>query len=161
MITQCIVNSGDKAAIQEAIAGLRADEGMTALYKGVIDAVSLAAGGGRSAVIMITDGKNDPTEEMQRSRRRLQQPGTDQRKRVERRKGSRMRLYAQRWSDRNRRTAFCRFQQLRPTGWIDKQGRRGFFSLPSLRAGCIPELSDGKGRRRVAARSAREERFYR
>lgn len=65
VITQCIVNSGDKAAIQEAIAGLRADEGMTALYKGVIDAVSLAAGGGRSAVIMITDGKNDPTEEMQ------------------------------------------------------------------------------------------------
>ena len=65
VITQRIVNSGDRAAILEAINGLEANEGMTALYKGVIDAVSLAASGGRSAVIMITDGKNDPTDEME------------------------------------------------------------------------------------------------
>src|SRR5699024_2320776 len=65
VITQRIVNSGERAAILEAINGLEANEGMTALYKGVIDAVSLAASGGRSAVIMITDGKNDPTDEME------------------------------------------------------------------------------------------------
>ena len=66
VMTRRIVNSASQTALHEAIDGLEANEGMTALYKGVIDAVTLAAStDGRSAVIMITDGKNDPTEEMQ------------------------------------------------------------------------------------------------
>lgn len=60
-----IVNSSDRDAIKAAIDGIAADEGMTALYKGVIDAVDIASKtDGRSAVIVITDGANDPTKEM-------------------------------------------------------------------------------------------------
>ena len=65
VVTERILGSGDREAIKAAIAGIQADEGMTALYKGVIDAVEIAASrGGRSAVIVVTDGKNDPTEAM-------------------------------------------------------------------------------------------------
>lgn len=64
-VTERIINSTDRAAIKSAINDLSANEGMTALYKGVIDAVNIAASvGGRSAVIVITDGKDDPTEDM-------------------------------------------------------------------------------------------------
>ncbi len=64
-VTERIINSTDRAAINQTIQGIQANEGMTALYKGVIDAVSIAAStGGRSAILVITDGKNDPTEDM-------------------------------------------------------------------------------------------------
>lgn len=64
-VTQKIVNSADRAAVLEIIDGLRARESMTALYKGVLDAVEIAAStGGRSAIIVLTDGKNAPTQAM-------------------------------------------------------------------------------------------------
>lgn len=64
-VTERIINSTDRTAIKSAINNLSANEGMTALYKGVIDAVNIAASvGGRSAVIIITDGKDDPTGDM-------------------------------------------------------------------------------------------------
>lgn len=51
----------DKAAIKEIIGDLSATEMDTVLYKGTYDAVRQAAKyGGRSAVIVITDGKDDP-----------------------------------------------------------------------------------------------------
>ena len=66
VMNQLIVDSGDHEAVKEAIGQIVANESNTALYKGVIDAVDIAnSGDGRSAVIVITDGKNDPTEEMQ------------------------------------------------------------------------------------------------
>ena len=51
--------SNDRNAIKEAIGGLQPNENFTALYKGVIDGVQAASGGSRSAVLVITDGKND------------------------------------------------------------------------------------------------------
>lgn len=66
VMNQLIIDSGDHEAVKEAIGQIVANESNTALYKGVIDAVDIAnSGDGRSAVIVITDGKNDPTEEMQ------------------------------------------------------------------------------------------------
>lgn len=51
----------DKTAVKEIIRGLSAAEMDTVLYKGTYDAVRQAAKyGGRSAVIVITDGKDDP-----------------------------------------------------------------------------------------------------
>lgn len=65
VITPRILTSNDSAAIRAAIDGIQRDEDKTALYKGVIDAVEIAASqGGRSSVIVITDGENDATEEM-------------------------------------------------------------------------------------------------
>ena len=56
-------NSWDKSAIIAAIDGIKADQNMTALYKGVLDSVELASRyGGRSAVIVFTDGKDEPTD---------------------------------------------------------------------------------------------------
>lgn len=51
--------SGDRDAIREAIAGLQRSDNFTALYKGVIDGVQAASVGGRSAVVVLTDGNND------------------------------------------------------------------------------------------------------
>ena len=60
-----IENSWDKSAIIAAIDGINANQDKTALYKGVLDSVELASRyGGRSAVIVFTDGKDDPTQEM-------------------------------------------------------------------------------------------------
>ena len=60
-----VQNTSDREAILNAIAALEANEGMTALYKGALDGVVAATqAGGRSAVIMITDGQNEATEEM-------------------------------------------------------------------------------------------------
>lgn len=60
-------NSWDKSVINQAIDNINADQNMTALYKGVLDSVELANKyGGRSAVIVFTDGKDDPTEEMKK-----------------------------------------------------------------------------------------------
>lgn len=54
-------HSTDKAALKEIIKDLAATEMDTVLYKGTYDAVRQAAKyGGRSAVIVITDGKDDP-----------------------------------------------------------------------------------------------------
>ena len=56
----------DKAEISACIDSILPCENMTALYKGVIDAVDLAAStSDRSVVVVITDGKNDPTAAMQ------------------------------------------------------------------------------------------------
>lgn len=63
-VTELLRNSSDRALIKQTIDSLQANEGMTALYKGVIDGVSLASAGGRSTVVVITDGKNDPTDAM-------------------------------------------------------------------------------------------------
>jgi len=61
-----VQNTSDKEILHQIIDGIQPNEKMTALYKGVIDAVVLAeVTGGRSAVIVITDGKNDPTKEME------------------------------------------------------------------------------------------------
>lgn len=64
-VKERIVASADHDAIKAAIDGLWANEGMTALYKGVIDAVNIAAStGGRGAVIVVTDGYNQPTADL-------------------------------------------------------------------------------------------------
>lgn len=57
-VTERLAATGDKAAIQETIAGLQANEYWTALYEGVLTAAR-AAKGSRSAVVVITDGKNE------------------------------------------------------------------------------------------------------
>lgn len=55
-----LLNSSDRQAIEEAIHATEARDDSTALFKGVLDGVDAAARvGGRSAVIVITDGKND------------------------------------------------------------------------------------------------------
>lgn len=52
--------NSSKADVKKVIDAIEPTDNSTALYKGVLDAVDLAAEiGGRSAVIMITDGAND------------------------------------------------------------------------------------------------------
>lgn len=59
-------NCADKDEIKQAIADLVIDEHGTALYKGVSDAIELAKEGGRSAVIVITDGRDDAQGDLQK-----------------------------------------------------------------------------------------------
>jgi len=64
-VTPLILCSADRNALHQAVDTLDNRDGKTALYKGVIDAVDIAASfGGRSAIIVITDGKNDPRQEL-------------------------------------------------------------------------------------------------
>ncbi len=65
-VKKILANSADQAAIKETIAGIQPTDDKTALYKGVNDAAQLASdAAGRSAVIFITDGWNDPPEDLQ------------------------------------------------------------------------------------------------
>ncbi len=57
-VTELLPESGNKQQIQDTINGIVADQWYTALYEGVIRGAK-AATGDRSAVIVITDGKND------------------------------------------------------------------------------------------------------
>lgn len=64
-VVQRLAGSADHDEIKAVIASISPTENMTALYKGVCDAVQLAGSQeGRSAVVVITDGRNDPTPEM-------------------------------------------------------------------------------------------------
>ena len=60
VVTQRVVNSGDRVQLYEAIEQLDRTDNDTALYGGTVAAVRLAAqSGGRSAVIIFTDGEDD------------------------------------------------------------------------------------------------------
>lgn len=65
VVTQRVVNSGDRVQLYEAIEQLDRTDNDTALYGGTVAAVRLAAqSGGRSAVIIFTDGEDDSVGEM-------------------------------------------------------------------------------------------------
>ncbi len=57
-VTELLSDCGDKEQVKQTISGIVPNQYWTALYEGVLTAARAAAGG-RSAVIVITDGKNE------------------------------------------------------------------------------------------------------
>ena len=62
LVTERLADTGDQAAIQATIDGIQPSDYNTALYEGVLTAARAANKGGRSAVVVITDGKNAPVD---------------------------------------------------------------------------------------------------